>query len=370
MTSGVTPSFPDLRIGSSGPLVTSVGGAGADFEPIQNVRYLDPDSTVTPANGSIRAPYTDIADFIAEATGSGESWQLYLPAGVLPDFSIPDLLSGVNISFRGVDTEIDSVTIEPQAADNAISFDGCTVTELILEETFDRFYLTLENSSIIEASTTGQVSVGLLFRNTILGESGGPALNFGGGVVFDMWGGSINADVDLQGFSPDVELLGRFVGVNFIAGNVVVNYAAVLSSDIASATLTTFGGLGVIEFDPYSWQRFYLLGKLDTASDINMLPDVPAVGTIQITGAANSVGPGATADFTFTLLAGMPTIRSGSPITGVVNVGPGNVALSLVRLLRLTDTTVRATFANSSGGALNLANPTNIGISYLRSLTQ
>lgn len=52
---------------------------GASAEPIQRTRYLDPlfegDST-----GSVTAPYSSFAPFLAEVADTSHAWELWLPA--------------------------------------------------------------------------------------------------------------------------------------------------------------------------------------------------------------------------------------------------------------------------------------------------
>jgi hypothetical protein len=106
-----------LRAGQAGPLVTGTptnvltlqtgggvageppGGGGSTPDPIQQVRYLDPNSLAEP-NGSIAAPFIDPADFFGEVAAPG-GWALQLPAIDVGDFSIPDL-AGVPTALLGM----------------------------------------------------------------------------------------------------------------------------------------------------------------------------------------------------------------------------------------------------------------------------
>jgi hypothetical protein len=142
MTTGITPSFPDLRLGPSGPRVDAIDIPESAFEPIQNVRFLDDESTVTPANGSIRAPFTDVTDFLAEANGDFGAWKLTLPGrAVVPgSWTIPSLTHNPALVFEGVSaglgTQIDDVTIETQptlTGGSSFFFDSLTVFELTVE---------------------------------------------------------------------------------------------------------------------------------------------------------------------------------------------------------------------------------------------
>jgi len=152
----------DLRKSPSGKLVTVGDGPDGAFDPIQNVRWLDAESVVTPANGSIQAPFTDADEFLAEVTTGG--WKLMLPANTTADFSIPDQDAGASLVFEGLSdnsSDVATIAVLQQTNAPALTFQHVEIGTLSLTPPELTSELTLSFESCeVHACTEGGTVLG------------------------------------------------------------------------------------------------------------------------------------------------------------------------------------------------------------------
>jgi hypothetical protein len=80
------------------------------FAPIESTRYVDLASTVTPANGSERAPFASFDDLWTEIGGQGGNWRVYLPTGLNDPGTLPAMAGGAYVIFIGLSGNLDAST--------------------------------------------------------------------------------------------------------------------------------------------------------------------------------------------------------------------------------------------------------------------
>jgi len=163
------PSGDIIVVPATGPgrwFMYPTSDTGGAFDPIQNVRWLDAESTVTPENGSIRAPFTGAESFFDEVTAGG--WKLMLPGDTTFGFTVPDLPSEVSVAvvFEGLSSSasiLNTVSVLSQTGSPSLEFQHLLVGDMTVGD--GSMALSFESCELHSCTALGTVAGTVRFVN-------------------------------------------------------------------------------------------------------------------------------------------------------------------------------------------------------------
>lgn len=214
--------------------------------PIQNVRFLDPEFAGSGQNGSIVTPYADAADFLTEIENSGEGWQLLLPAntsGAPAEIAITGSLANgstpAHVVFSGVGKDVTHATFT-QITRQFSANGGFTFRDFTAHADMD-----------FEGDTLAVSFENVKVPFTVHGDSSGSSAMLGTLRLVnceidyvDMGGVTITADeCSLGGFSDSSAQTGIVIGYGTLRNCVFQNNSKlkVLNSDTVTLIGCKFG---------------------------------------------------------------------------------------------------------------------------------
>lgn len=345
-----------LRKGPSGPRDTSGGGS---FDPIQQVRFLDPDYAGGDSNGSIAKPYTTLTPFFTEATSGSNGWELELPGSSLTVGTVPDFVTSPDVKLSGMDrdsTVLDAVILPAQTAAPSLQLSDLSITGALQFETGGT-NLKAESCTIGSVVTVGTLTGSVELTNVdITGNADfsnrdvswhSGSFTGGGTLTFR------NATFENVSFGDNATLIpgigiSRFVSCLFGSGITISN-----------------AFVPVLYFDPYTFDSL-IQNNVTYVGARLMIPSMPYLGRVSKT-TPGSVGANDTEIIDFGNPTSAPTAEPLSPILGTFAEYPGGAAgaISIVDMNVGETGSIFATIANASAAPVVLTDPLIINIMYV-----
>lgn len=307
-------TFPVQRRGGSGPIAEEPSG-GAEFSPIQNIRFLDPAYVGDVSNGSIGNPFTLFPEFTDEIfTDVDGDWLLNLPNGTVTGVSVPNFDDAPNVVFQGLGinaSALASLTLTGQEEPANIEFRDLAIETVAFGASSDGTY-SFENVALSESSVVGgTLSVRITLINCVL--SGNNFLDTFG-TTLNMIGGSISGELRFAG--------GVLTNVQFADGSTIRPGGATSLIGCKFGTGVTINNTfaPTVTFDPYSYATFLAGGGTFAGTKV-FEPVIPVFAQVT-NNDEDSIPGGGQSNIDFGTVT--PPAQPLSAVVGNFNSDPGN----------------------------------------------